>query len=59
MAVTADKYELPICIEDTATLLAKKLGVDRNHIYSHISKNSNGRYNGYKVVKVNIGEVKK
>lgn len=32
MAVTADRYELPMIVEQSATALAKKLGVTRSTI---------------------------
>ena len=32
MAVTADEYELPLVIEDTAAALARRLGVSENTV---------------------------
>lgn len=57
MAVTVDKYELPICVEDTATLLSKKMQINRRQIYDMISKNTNGRYLGFRVIKVELKEL--
>lgn len=37
MAVTKDKYELPIAVADTTAELAKLVGVSRNAINSAIS----------------------
>lgn len=52
MSVTADEYELPICITDTVEELAAIYGITRDTIYSAISLNKNGKRNGYKFVKV-------
>lgn len=56
MAVTADKFEFPLYIADTATQLAKIIGISRDIIYDSISKNLNGRNTGIKFVKVIIDE---
>lgn len=56
MAVTVDKYEFPLYIADTATELAKIMGISRQVIYDGISKKHNGRYKGIKFVKVEIDE---
>ena len=56
MGVTADKYEFPIYIADTATQLAKIMGISRDVIYSGVSKKLNGRNKGIKFVKVEINE---
>lgn len=32
MAVTADEYELPLIVEDTAAALARRLGVSENTV---------------------------
>ena len=42
MAVTSDKYELPIAIADSGEELAKLLGVTRGSIYSYVSREKNG-----------------
>ena len=54
MAVTPDKYELPLIVCDTATELAKILGIAPETIYSSISKNSSGTTTGRKLVKVEV-----
>ena len=56
MAVTADKYELPICVADTARELAEHFGVSPNTVYSSMSKGLSGKRNGYRFVKVEEGE---
>jgi hypothetical protein len=52
MAVTSDKYELPIYVGSNAKELAEHFGVSINNVYSSISHKSTGRYRGYKFVKV-------
>lgn len=52
MTVTADEYELPICIADTVEELAKIYGVSKDTIYSAVSLNKSGKRNGYKFVRV-------
>ena len=52
MAVTTDKYELPLCVADTARELAEHFGVSENTVYSSISKGLPGRRNGYRFIKV-------
>ena len=32
LAVTADEYELPLAVEDTAAALARRLGVSENTV---------------------------
>ena len=52
MAVTADKYELPICVEDSVKKLAKWAGISENTLSSRISKESSGKTSGIKFIKV-------
>lgn len=52
MAVTADEYETPLVIADTAQELADKFGITASSIITYISRNHGGRQNGYKYVKV-------
>lgn len=52
LAVTADKYELPIAVADTAGELAQLMGTTENNIRSAIAKNKNGKKNGYKFIRV-------
>ena len=53
--VTKDKYELPLVVADSISLLARKLGVTTNTIHSAISRS---RKCGYKCryIKVVIDE---
>ena len=52
MAVTSDKYELPLAVCDTARELGALFGVSANLIQSSISKNLSGKNKGFKFVKV-------
>lgn len=52
MAVTADKYELPICVKDNVHDLAVWAGISDNTLSSNLSKNRSGKNRGYKFVKV-------
>jgi hypothetical protein len=54
MAVTMDKYELPVYIEKSAVLLAKKLGISRNSVYSCISYGNSGKYLGLKIIRLKL-----
>lgn len=54
MAVTADKYELPIYISETIEELAEMFNVSKNNIYSSISKGKSGKNTGRKFVKVKL-----
>lgn len=56
LAVTADKYELPLIVEDSPTALAKRLGMNPIAVTSSISKNKSGRNTGRKLIKVAIEE---
>lgn len=56
MAVTTDKYELPIAIGDTAGELGKIVGVSPNTIHSSISKNLSGKTRKMRFVKVKIDD---
>lgn len=44
MAVTADEYELPLVIEDTAAALARRLGVSENTVRTMEYRGKNERY---------------
>ena len=52
MAVTADEYELPMILASSASKLAKELGVSVSTILTREHRNDNGKYTGYKIVKV-------
>lgn len=52
MAVTADDYELPIAVEDSAIDLANKLGIDPISVYNSINKGLHGINAGRKIIKI-------
>lgn len=54
LAVTNDKYEFPIYIEDTAKKLANKLGIHCTTVITSIVQNKSGRNSGRKLIKINI-----
>lgn len=53
LAVTTDRLELPIAVEDTAEKLAKKLGITISGLFKAIEY-CNGSRSGYKIEKVEI-----
>lgn len=57
MAVTADKYELPLCV-GTAREVAAFAGVNLDNFYSQITKTAQGKatgkLSGRKLIKVEI-----
>lgn len=56
MAVTADKYELPLAVAKNAKKLSRMTGYSRTTIDSSISKRRNGKNRGIKFVKVEESE---
>ena len=53
LAVTADRFELPLAVEDSAVELAMRMGVSRRNIYKKLSDEQRGRIlEGYAVRKV-------
>lgn len=54
MAVTSDKFELPIVVKDTARELAEHLGISTETVYKS-SKRVNGVNTGRRILSVNIG----
>lgn len=56
MAVSADKYELPLYIADTLEQMANIYGVTTQCVYRQIKLKSNGVISGRKFVKVEIKE---
>lgn len=55
MAVTADKYELPLVVTETAGELALILNIKTGSVLSGCAKKRSGRNTGYKIVKVERG----
>ena len=56
MAVTADEYELPMAVADTANELADMLGLSRGSIKSTEYRKHGGICTGRRIVKVERGE---
>lgn len=58
MIVTADEYELPLAVLDTADQVARLLGKQRGDVYSAITRKtvSLDKFNGYtyRIIKVEI-----
>ncbi|WP_313584539.1 hypothetical protein [Lacrimispora sp.] len=52
LAVTADKYELPLVVEESAEELAKMLGVHKGTIFACEARGRTGKITGRKIVKV-------
>lgn len=44
LAVTANEYELPLAVEDTAAALARRLGVSENTVRTVEYRGKNERY---------------
>ena len=55
MAVTADKYELPLYVAKSVEELSDKYGLTPGNIRSKISKNQSGKRLGIKFLKIDIG----
>ena len=52
LAVEADKYELPIAVADSARELGEMMGSNKHNVETFVCKQSNGRINGFKYIKV-------
>lgn len=52
MAVTADQFELPLCVEESAAILARKLHATESTIRSRRSRRNSGKICGYRIVAV-------
>lgn len=56
LAVTADRYELPIYVADTALELADVLGLSHKSVHSTFSKYASGELSGRRLMRVRIEE---
>lgn len=56
MAVTVDKYELPIIVEEKAINLAEKLNINYATVRTQISQKPNKPTLGIKCIKVEFNE---
>lgn len=54
LAVTPDKYEFPIYIEDSSCKLAKVLGINSSSVINAVGRDYSGKNTGRKIVKVEI-----
>lgn len=52
MAVTADRLELPICVEESATILARKLHTTESTVRARKLRQNSGKICGYRIVAV-------
>lgn len=52
MAVTADQFELPHCVEESEAILARKLHTTESTIRSRRSRRNSGKICGYRIVAV-------
>lgn len=57
MAVTPDKYELPICVAETAELLGRYMGISKQAIIMRANRGG-GITKDNKVLKIEIEEDK-
>lgn len=56
IAVTADKYELPLAVADNSRLLAEMLGVHQGTVQALEARGRTGERTGRKIVKVKASE---
>lgn len=56
LAVSADKYELPIAVADSACELGRMLGLGRGTVISHISKVRQGGLKKQKYFRIEIDD---
>ena len=56
MAVTTDKFSLPLAVASSASELAKMLGVNENTVYRGIWNSKNRKFPKYVMVEVDDGE---
>lgn len=56
MAVTPDKYELPLYVADNTRELANVFNTSDGNVKSCISKGKSGTTNGYKFIRVEVEE---
>jgi len=56
LAVTADRYELPLVVEDSSEKLGKVYGLSKKTVASMVRYGSDGSKSGHKFVKVRIDD---
>ena len=52
VAVTADRYELPLAVCETGGELARAMGVAESTVFSSLNRGSSGKNRGWRIVKV-------
>lgn len=52
LAVTPDKYELPLMVTESASELARWLGVETCTVFTQVKTGASGKHSGRKIVKV-------
>lgn len=63
MAVKADKYELPICVRDSVTSLAHRIGIEPWRLHNSLVRSKSGivkpTYRDFKCMRINsrTGEI--
>ena len=55
MMVSNDKYELPLCVCDTAHELARKVGLSENYVYNAVWKGRHGLRKS-RIIRVDVDE---
>ena len=56
LAVTADKYELPLAVCDTAEQLGRIFGLKGISIINHVHRGDSGKQSGRRFVKVRLND---
>ena len=59
LAVTADKYELPLIVEEDVGILAKHFNLKSNTILSSIAHNKSGKRQGFKFLRIIVPDTDK
>lgn len=54
LAVTPDKYELPLAVEESSEKLGRIYGLSKKTVASMVRRGADGKRNGHKFVKVRI-----
>lgn len=52
LAVTPDKYELPLYVADTVREMARVVGMRENNVSSLIIKQRSGKKSGYRFLRI-------
>lgn len=56
MAVTSDKYEIPIAVEESPKKLAERINIKESAILTAIALKRSGRNRGIKFLKIEVEE---